>query len=357
MTTSGTVGATTIDVVTLIEHAYRRCGKSTGQITAEMAQAARNNLYFYLSNLGNHGINLWTVSRDVYGVTYGKSSVDLPVGTIDVLNANYRTLQRPSGTGATSAGGTASYAFDADLTTACTQTSANGNISYAYSSATMITSVGVMTNGSASLTPVFEYTEDGTTWSTLFTPSPDQGATTIAFTDKTWKWWDIPAPQSSAVAYRLRETGGATLNIREFYLGNTPQEIPMSRLNRDDYSALPNKAFVGQPLQFWVDRQINYPVLNTWPTPNDAFGQIVTFRHRQIQDVSALLQTVEVPQRWQYAIMTNLAAMLALEMPDVDPARIAMLDQSAQRATYEAEQEERDKSPIYYVPGIAVYSR
>lgn len=356
MATSGTVGATTIDVVTLIEHAFRRCGKNTGQMTPEMAQAARNNLYFYLSNLGNHGINLWTVSRDVYGVTAGQAAVALPVGTIDVLNANYRTLERPSGTGASSAGGTASYAFDADLTTACVQTSADGNISYSYGTPTTITSIGLMTSGNLSLTPVFEYTVDGTSWSTLYIPSPDQGETTIACVDKVWKWWDIPTPQE-ALSYRVRETGGATLALREFYLGNTPQEIPMSRLNRDDYSALPNKTFRGQPLQFWVDRQLQYPVLNTWPTPNNQFGQVVTFRHRQIQDVSALLQEVEVPQRWQFAIMTNLASMLAQEMPDVDPARMAMLDQVAQRATYEAEQEERDKSPIYYVPGIAVYSR
>jgi hypothetical protein len=353
MATSGTVGGTTINTDVLIGHAIRRCGIPTGNITAEMSEIAMNNLYFYLTNLGNHGVNLWTIDRNLIGLTAFKRSLDLPSGTIDVLNATIRSLTRLSGgTGATSAGGTASYAFDSDLNTSCAHTSADGNISYDNGSAVTVTTIGIMTNGTMTLAPVFEYSSDGITWTTLYTP------TAGTFTDSVWAWYDLPAPKNAQM-YRVRETGGGTLALREFYLGHTPTELPMSRLNIDDWSALPNKSTTGKPLQFWVDRQLNYPVMNVWPVPDTTFQfyQVVATRHRHIQDIGTLLNTIEVPQRWHHAIVCNLAAALSIELPGVDTNRAAMLDQMAQRATKEAEDEERDASPIYYVPGIAVYSR
>lgn len=357
MATSGTVGATTITVATLLDHAARRVGISTGDLTAEMADIAKNALYFYLTNLGNHGVNLWTVERRALGVVVGQRTLNLPTGTIDILNANWRTLSRVTGgSAATSAGGTADNAFDADVDTYCQQTVADGNISYAFASATTITTVGVMTYGALSLTPTFEWSSDGTTWATLYTPTPDQGATTITFTDKVFQWWDIPTPQSAAYL-RLRETGGATLAVRELYFGNTPNEITMARLNRDDYSNLPNKSAAGTPLQFYVDRGLSYPTMNLWQVPNNWFGSVVVYRHRHIEDVTALIETVEVPQRWHNALVCAMACGLAIEVPGTPTEKIAYLDQMSQRATYEAEQEERDPSPIYYTAGIAVYTR
>lgn len=355
MTTSGTVGTTVIDVDTLIGHAVRRAGKQTGDITAEIAQSARNLLYFYLSNLANHGINLWTISRDVYGLVANSYQITLPVGTEGVLNANKRTIAQLTGAAASSAGGDAANAFDNDITTACIQTSANGNISLTVAASTVST-VGIMAYGTQVLTPVFEYTTDGSTWNTLYTPTPDQGATTITIADGQWKWWDITAIKS-ATGYRIRETGGATMALRELVFANTPAEVPMARLNRDDYNNLPNKVSTGTPLQYYFDRQISQPIMNLWPSPSSSFEQVVVYRHRQIQDVGALTNTIEVPQRWQPAIMMNLAASLAWELPGVDPQRITLLRVEADKATYEVESEERDASPIYLYPQIACYTR
>ena len=359
MSTSGTVGQTVIDVDTLIGHAMRRCGLTTGDITVEHGQLARNNLYFYLSNLANHGINLWTISRDIYGVKSASARIVLPLGTVGVLNANYRTLSRVDGSGgAFASSGTAANAFDADTSTACINTAVNGNIGTNLGVATSVTSIGIMAYGAQTLTPVIEYSDDGlVTWTTLYTPPGDQGGTTIAFADYQWAWWDIPYP-GDHVAYRIRETAGATMALREIVLGNTPSEIPMARLNRDDYSALPNKTTAGpKSLQFWFDRQRLQPEMYLWPLPNNSFDQIVIFRHRQIQDVGALTNEVEVPQRWVDAIVANLALRMGYELPGVQMDRLNMLQQVAQAATYEAEQEERDDSPIYLYPAISVYTR
>jgi hypothetical protein len=74
-------------------------------------------------------------------------------------------------------------------------------------------------------------------------------------------------------------------------------------------------------------------------------------------DVGSLTEEIEIPQRWFEAIVYQLAARLAEELPQVDPSMLPVLDQKAMRALNEAEVEERDNSPIYFTPNIAVYTR
>jgi hypothetical protein len=133
----------------------------------------------------------------------------------------------------------------------------------------------------------------------------------------------------------------------------------MARLNRDSYSNLPNKTFTGKPLQFWLDRTLNEPVMYIWPVPNEsqALGQVVTYVKRYIMDVGTLTEEIEVPQRWYEAIVYLLAARLAEEMSQVEPGYVQVLDQKALRALSEAEMEERDNSPIYFTPNISIYTR
>ena len=355
MATSGTIGQTTLDVDTIVAHAFRRCGLASGEITAEMGQFARINLYLALVNLSNHGVQMWTISRDVWGTSANNKQILLPYGTVDVLNANRRILTRITITGPTSTAGFASNAFDTDTSTYC-DAGINGSIGCTCST-TPVSSVGVMAYGAQALTPTVEYTTDGSTWQTLYTPPADPGSTTISLADGQWAWWEIPQFYTTAVGYRVRETGGASLSLRELYLGNTPQEVNLARLNRDDYSNLPNKAQLGLPLQFWYDYQISHQVMNLWPTPDSSFYQIVTYRHRQIQDVGSLTNTVEVPQRWHKAVVSLTAAACALEAPGIDMNRISYLQQAADKDVYEAEQSERDDSPIMIYPSIGVYTR
>jgi hypothetical protein len=129
-------------------------------------------------------------------------------------------------------------------------------------------------------------------------------------------------------------------------------------MNRDDYTNLPNKNFLNNyPLQFWLNRTIPQPIMNLWPTPQIYTPQIVAWCSRYVQDVGALSGSVEIPQRWYLAIQNMLSHQMAMELPQVDPARIAYLEQQAEKYWMMAEQEERDKSPIYLAPNISVYTR
>jgi hypothetical protein len=357
MAYSGTVGQTVISVQTLIDHGARRCGKLAEELTSEQVLSARESLYFLLSNLINIGIQYWAIGKTVIGLQPNKYIYDLPIGANDALNVLYRRLNRPTpnntGGYATSAGGTVANAFDGNVETVFTQTSTNGTVTidYGTSNTVYIGSIGILPATTATTNVIFEVSQDGITWETLYDP----GAT--AWVDGEWIWYDID-PGANVQYYRMRATGGSTISVRELYLGNNSTEITMARLNRDDYTNLPNKNFTAnQPFQFWVDRTIPQAKLYLWPVPSDPFVQMTVWYSRQIMDVGDLSGELEIPQRWYLAVQNMLAHQMSQELPGVDIARIQYLEGQAEKYLTQAEQEERDKSPIYFAPNIGVYTR
>lgn len=247
---------------------------------------------------------------------------------MDVLNSNLRTLQPLSGV----------------------ETVSPGQVEYDLSGPSPIGTVGIKWSGPGTEV-AFEASDDAIVWRTVDVETFDAAA-------GEWSWFDLSSV-ITAQYFRVRATGG-TLDFERIYLGNTPTEIPLARMNRDDYVNLPNKRFLSnRPLQFWFDRQVQRPVMRLWPTPNEAAetSQIVVWRHRHIMDVGTMTQEIEVPQRWYDAIVAQLAAKLALEYAEVDPQMIPLLDAKAREALYFAQQEERDDSPINILPNIAMYTR
>jgi hypothetical protein len=354
---SGTTGQTVIDIQKLIDHGARRCGKLAEELTSEQVLSARESLYFLLSNLANRGIQYWAIDKQVIGLNANQYIYSLPAGSVDALNVLYRTMDRPTGTYATSAGGDALLAQDNNTSTWCQQTSPNGNlqINYGANNPIYAGSIGLLPyvagGGTASWTLVIEYSTDGVSWNTL------ENIGTVTVTDNQWIWTDVD-PGQSVQYYRVRASGGTTLALREFYIGNNSRELQMARLNRDDYTNLPNKNFTAnQPFQYWFDRTIPQPTMYLWPVPSSSFVQMVVWYSRQIMDVGALTNELEIPQRWYLAVQSMLAHQMSMELPQVPMDRINYLEGQAVKYLNDAEQEERDKSPIYWAPNISVYTR
>lgn len=357
MAYSGTIGQTVITVQQLIDHGARRCGKLAEELSVEQVQAAKESLYILLSNIANMGINYWAISKIVIGLKPDQYIYTLPVGSIDALNVLYRTMDRPNGAYTSSAGGTVANVYDGDVNTYCQQSSANGNIAVNFGTTNpqYVGSIGflpyVSGGGSATWNYTLQYSTDGSTWNTLAT------GTNVAVTDNQWVWTDID-PGQNVPYYRMQATGGTTLALRELYFGTMARELQMSRLNRDDYTNLPNKQFTAnQPFQYWFDRTIPQPTMYLWPVPSSPFVQMTVWYSRQIMDVGSLSGQLEIPQRWYEAILMMLAHRMSLELPAVDAGRISYLEGQADKYFNLAEQEERDKSPIYFASNISVYTR
>ena len=344
------------NVQTLIDHAARRCGKLAEELTSEQLLTARQSLGFVMTNLINIGIQYWAIKKEVIGLTPDKYIYSLPVGANDVLNALYRTMNRPSGNYASSAGGIVGNVADNNVDTICQQNAANGNISVDFGTDNPIYagSIGVLPyvagGGSATWTLNLQYSTDGSSWNTL------ENIGTVVVTDNQWLWYDID-PGQTVRYYRIVASGGTTLALREWFIGNNSREITMARLNRDDYTNLPNKNFTAnQPYQFWFNRTIPQPEINLWPVPSDPFVQMTVWYSKQIMDVGDLTDELQIPQRWYMATLAMLSHQLALELPQVPLDRIAYLEQQADKYLLIAEQEERDRSPIYFSVNITPYT-
>jgi hypothetical protein len=352
MAYSGTVGQTVVSVQKFIDQGARMAGKLAEELTVEQVQGSKQALFFILSNLINQGINYWCIDKKVFGLKADQNEYLLPLGGNDVLNALYRTLARPSGSVSASSG-TAAYATDGDIDTIDVQTAINGNIAINYGTDNPIYagSIGILPGTSGSFHILLEYSTDGSTWNLL----EDTGVTT--WVDNEWLWYDID-PGANVQYYRMRETGGNTLAVREFYVGNNSTEITMSRLNRDDYTNLPNKNFTAnQPYQYWFNRTLPQSTIVLWPTPSDPFVQMTVWYSRQVMDVGELYGELEIPQYFYQAIQCMLAHQMSLILPAVDMPRIQYLEGQAEKYFNMAENENRDKSPIYYAPNISVYTR
>lgn len=291
-----------------------------------MQSYAQDALYLILSNIANNKPPSWCIEKLILPMYQGKPIVTLPLGTVGVLNLNYRTLQRVEGTNTT------------------TPTS----LTVAFGDQTTVSNFGILwATTSSALT--LEVSDDSLTWTTVGTI--DQAAVSGE-----WVWYDIP--QANAYSY-FRVTSVGALTAEDVFLGNTPVEIPMGVLNRDQYVQQSNKIFQSRPNSYWFQRDIPQPVLNLWPAPNDAatVAQLVLWRHRHIMDVGTLQQEIDVPQRWMEGIIAALAAKVAEETPEVEAALIPALEAKAIAAMDVAREGDNDGSPTYYQPYIAAYTR
>jgi hypothetical protein len=353
-TYSGTIGTTTITVQALIDHAGRVSGKTAEELTIEQVQAAKENLFMLLNNIANMGINYWCIQKNVIGLVPETYEYVLPIGTIDVLNSNYRTVTQVT-TGAFASSGNPSIAYSGSPSAQSVflQTSPNGyiGINGGTNNPIYVATVGILPSVNLTTNIAIQCSPNGTTWTTVYAPG------SVSWVANTWIYYELD-PSNSQPYWRIIETGGATLQMLQLVWGTAPSEIPLARMNRDDYTNLPNKQFLNdRPLQFWFNRTIPQPKMTVWPTPNTYMPQITAWCHRQIMDVGNLYGNLEVPDRWLMAIKWMLAHQTAIELPGVDLNRIQYLEGQADKYFNLAEQEERDKSPIMLAPNISPYTR
>lgn len=329
MATSGTVGRTVIDATAVIEHATRRCGVLTTELTAEMQTSAKDNLFLILSDFVTKGMELWCLGKVTYPVLQGASILNLDVGWVDVEHALLRTVS--------------SHAADAIVA---------GSATYAPAvDATIVSAVLDLPAGDYSW--VLEGSSDGgVTWGTY-----GQRAVSLAARQTICVDADV---FTSLLNWRVAETLTGTVVPFSATFCDNWTEIPMSKTAQDDYAQLPNKGFPGRPLQFWFDKQRDNARFWLWPVGSDSVTyQCVVWGHRQIEDVGELSNTLDVPQRWMNAVISTLAPYICLELPKdkVPPGRLQELIGMAAAILKDVQDAEIDGAPVSIAPNISAYTR
>src|SRR5687767_8220637 len=97
-------------------------------ISGEKIETALENLWLILQVLSSRGVPVWRIETQILPLYQGKTQANPFPGTVEVLNANLRTLTRLTGVISSDQGGDPDLAIDGDLETACTQTAPNGSL-------------------------------------------------------------------------------------------------------------------------------------------------------------------------------------------------------------------------------------
>lgn len=315
---SGTYNFQSLANDDLILDCFERIGFAGDQLVPVQMLSAQRSLNFLLLDWINKNINLWTINKSYLSLNTGQGSYTLDTSVTDILEVLQRNFTRQlngtpqSNSGNTydgNGGGNAAFAFDGNPATRCTQNAQNGNISYDYGVGVtkQINFIGVqsyVSNRPYSL--VLEASQDTVTWFNVFTlPALYQYSADVV------AWFDVPTP-INARAYRIRETGGYTLDIEELYFNNNVIDLKMSPVSRDTYLSFAQKFLQARPTTYYFEKTL-IPKINIWPTPTSDY-QVLQYSFIQTMcDAGTFFNTTSVPAKMYPALAAGLTWMLAVK--------------------------------------------
>lgn len=141
--------------------------------------------------------------------------------------------------------------------------------------------------------------------------------------------------------------------------GQNQSDLTLSRISASVYYSLPNKNSSGRPIQVWVNRKtgatdsagvVQYPQFTVWPVPdNSQTYTLVYWRLTRMQDAGDGVNGQDVPFRMLPALISGLAYHLAMKLPGAE-VRLPMLKEIYDEQWMLAADEDRDRSPIRFVP-------
>ncbi len=311
MSSTGTT-AFNLDMNDLIEEAFERCGLEVR--SGYDFRTARRSLNLLTIEWANRGINLWTVEQGQIVMNTQQALYPLPVDTIDILDAVTRTNN-----------GSQSNQIDINLSrisestyiTIPNKNTTGRPIQMWVNRQSGGTSVIPQTTLAAAIT-----TTDQTTITLANAANlPTQGFINIG---------------SETIGYQ-NIVGNQILNAWRGQNGTTA-------------TTHSNGANV-------FNNQL--PCVNVWPTPNPPGNQytLVYYRMRRIQDAGGGVRTQDIPFRFIPCMVAGLAYYLSVKMPGVDPNRIGMLKADYEQQWTLAEQEDREKAAVRFVPRNMFYYR
>ena len=149
-----------------------------------------------------------------------------------------------------------------------------------------------------------------------------------------------------------------TIDIIDLTLKRVDYEIPMTRLSRSDYQALPDKTIQGRPDRYWVHKDRVEVTNFIYQTPENSTDEVIYWKIRRLHDITKPTETVDVPARWLEPFTAELAYRLYQKRPvELRNAQVlADLKTDARDCFLLAREEDRDRADVRVVPDMTTYS-
>ena len=107
------------------------------------------------------------------------------------------------------------------------------------------------------------------------------------------------------------------LNVayRQNYNTTSQSDTGLTKVARDAYAATANKASLGTPSQYWVQRFIDKVTLTIYPLPNStaASNYLSVYYVKRIQDAGAYTNASDAPYRFVPCMVSGLAYYLSMK--------------------------------------------
>jgi hypothetical protein len=308
MSTTGTT-AFNLDVNDLIEEAFERCGRELR--TGYDFKTARRSLNLLTIEWANKGINLWTVEQGVIPMVTGQAMYPYPSDTIDMMDMVIRQNN-----------GVQSNQIDINISRIAEPTYMSLPNKLAQGRP-----IQVYINRQSGQENLSNALLDGNVSSTTttITLTSTSGLTSSGFIKIDSETISYPNVNGNQLINCARGQNGTTAAA---HITAAPITVQ------------------------------NLPCINVWPTPNAPGNQylFVYYRLRRIQDAGTGIYVQDIPFRFIPCMVAGLAYQLSTKLPDVDPNRIMMLKMAYDESFQLAADEDRDKSPVRFVPRNLFYA-
>jgi hypothetical protein len=148
------------------------------------------------------------------------------------------------------------------------------------------------------------------------------------------------------------------LNVtyRQNYNTTSQSDIGLTKVARDAYSATANKASLGTPSQFWVQRFIDKVTITIYPLPNStaADNYLNVYYVQRIQDVGTFTNATNTPYRFIPPMVSGLAYYLSMKFAPQRTQEMKLLyeDEFARALSEDGSAASTYITPKTYYPNI-----
>lgn len=166
-----------------------------------------------------------------------------------------------------------------------------------------------------------------------------------------WKVTEVTVPMVQGTAvYVLDE---AILDAESAVLRRNDHDLNMNRLARKTYETRPNKSTQSRPSQYYINR-VRPIELKVYPAPENSTDTVILQTTARIQDVTTLIETIDIPVRLQPAIMSGLAYQLSLKFkPEMVKLNKSIYEEELGRAL----EEDRERVSLHLTPAATARRR
>lgn len=282
-----------LDVTEYIEEAFERCGLEVR--TGYDLKTAKRSLNIMLAEWANRGLNAWTIQE-----------ISIPLATgVSVYPAGVLTISVASSSG-----------FDIAETLTGGTSGATAVITSIPSSTSLAITIPV---GTFALN---ESLTGGTSSSTTTVSA------VVDFSDV-----------------------NSTIDLLSVVVTRDNTDFSITRLSRDGFISIPNKATTGRVNQFFIDRLIT-PVIKVWPTPENNTDVLKFNRLTRIDDVDSPINTLDVPFRFYPCLAAGLAYYLSVKRA---PNKVQLLKTIYEEEFDRAMMEDRDRASFNITPSYMYF--